>query len=1044
MFKKNSLRKHGSQSPSGSIRAVSGTSPVPSFNAVTNAIKTAGQKDLSDGLDSNLFRVDDLHHYGVSGAVVSFAYDPIQSLLALSTDEGKVYVYGQQRVEAVFELKTHLPITTLKFLRGVFVVAIDAKSTIFTLSLHTNKIISTYVAPALITAIDVDYSLEYLLLGLQTGIVCAFDIERTLFADFQLANLQKEIMPNVETSPVVAARWHPRDFGTILVAYNYVVVSYSIIEAKIIKTFVYDIPKGAPGGENARPEFDRFGVYKPKVRNALWHPNGLNIVVLHEDNSLVFWDAKTETLLQARTLFDTYVNVPANGPSFGSNRRVTPIIKLAWLCQNDPEYTSLLICGGDSEASEGVHNLIRMDFGAAPKYSITSYEKMGKYYAQPIEQRVFPVHSSSNIVDFFPLGESSPYFSGNHNPKIVAVLFENGELKFMNYPTGNLSYTAELFPTTVAWLNPKITCSLSFAVPKTMWLGMLSAKKRKLGALLKGGTPARHRYRKFDLKSVVVTGHENGYVRLWDSSAGELDSDSLFEIDISRILLDDSPEFGIKKVSFAPETAELSCALFNGDVMLFKYQKNRNFLPTVGDLNRRLSSMEIKKNDKLLNDISDRAPRDISEGFLPSSLLRARTGTVTAVCNSSVGFVAVGYEDGTIIVIDRRGPAVIYNDTLKDKGLAIKLVATSIEFANSPQCIEQGALFTMYVGTSIGRLLTYDIARLPNRRYEVKYSDSADANESEILTILPLMADSGRPNYATMGFTPSSETSNLVVTVSSSDIRVLKGSQKVARKNYGKGMVAVGGITGRTIGTNPTNSKVVFALILVLNSNQVKVLSIPALHDIKTLTLPYTLNRRYSSHSSILPMGDVFLRINDTEAALINIMGLRDTGNNAHDVRLFNKDLVIPSHPAVNTMHVMIGNVKVPTYEDFCMVMSGPHRTKATRAEAQLAFAVSPYNPANIKLLGNTATPSSAYYDEEVQMKRQLSYSKPKSPRTGKWFPGVNASMRKAYYNVSDQIDTAQETVDDYATKMKDELNAETTEARNGLLSALVKTKLGI
>lgn len=66
--------------------------------------KQAGiQKDLSAGLDPGLFSIDDIARYGINSQISTLAYEPVQSLLAVGTNEsqfggGQIYVFGKDRV----------------------------------------------------------------------------------------------------------------------------------------------------------------------------------------------------------------------------------------------------------------------------------------------------------------------------------------------------------------------------------------------------------------------------------------------------------------------------------------------------------------------------------------------------------------------------------------------------------------------------------------------------------------------------------------------------------------------------------------------------------------------------------------------------------------------------------------------------------------------------------------------------------------------------------------------------------------------------------
>ncbi|GME74125.1 unnamed protein product [Ambrosiozyma monospora] len=392
--------------------------------------------------------------------------------MAVCTEFNHVLIFGQSRVSFTLKLTSVNAIRGLRFVKGLYLIAIDSVSTIYVISLNEKKVVRTLTAKLPITAFETDYSLEFVYIGLTNGMVRAFDVETGNDCVLGFREQQKKYFPFETDVHVSSIKLHPRDLGTLLISYTKITVAYNLAENKVINSFVYVLPETAQGGENAKYEYNTKGEYVPYVTQSLWHPNGLHLLTVHDDNSIVFWDFKSGTQLVARTLFDSYVDSPTGQRMKPETKRMTPITKVSWICEKNPEYTSLLILGGDAYESEGFHQLVRIDFGKMVSYSMTSYDNMGKYYAQPKNQNIFAIHSSSSIIDFDPLGEESPYFDGNHDPKLIAIILRDGSLKFLNYPQGNLSFKASYFPATLSWLNPKITCSSSSYIDKRVLNGI--------------------------------------------------------------------------------------------------------------------------------------------------------------------------------------------------------------------------------------------------------------------------------------------------------------------------------------------------------------------------------------------------------------------------------------------------------------------------------------------------------------------------------------------------------------------------------------------
>lgn len=93
------------------------------------------------------------------------------------------------------------------------------------------------------------------------------------------------------------------------------------------------------------------------------------------------------------------------------------------MCENNPEYTSLLI-SHKPVGQDGNQSLTMMDLGYTPRYSITSYDGMKNYYANPKQMKIFPLTTNMPIVKVLPIPRQSPYFAGCHNPGLILLILE--------------------------------------------------------------------------------------------------------------------------------------------------------------------------------------------------------------------------------------------------------------------------------------------------------------------------------------------------------------------------------------------------------------------------------------------------------------------------------------------------------------------------------------------------------------------------------------------------------------------------------------------
>lgn len=111
----------------------------------------------------------------MNSRICVIAYDPVQSLIAVGTSDsqfgsGRIYIFGQRRVSVVFDLPRKASAKFLYFCADKL-VSVDSKSELCIFSLETKKTLTSYAPPSHVSAVAVDPSLDYVMLGLQNGML---------------------------------------------------------------------------------------------------------------------------------------------------------------------------------------------------------------------------------------------------------------------------------------------------------------------------------------------------------------------------------------------------------------------------------------------------------------------------------------------------------------------------------------------------------------------------------------------------------------------------------------------------------------------------------------------------------------------------------------------------------------------------------------------------------------------------------------------------------------------------------------------------------
>lgn len=727
--------------------------------------KQAGiSTDLSAGIPADSFNIDDLTRYGINSQISCLAYDPVQSLLALGTRSsqfgpGQIYVFGRNRIQVILSLpsKRGANVQDLQFCADKL-VCLDSRHDIAVYSLELKALIAAHSPPGLATVLCTDPMLDYALLGMQSGDILAYDLDRESMTHFRISNLWRDYDSRAKLSEVVALQFHPRDIGTLLIGYTHGAVIYSFKLEKALRYFQYEVPRGAPGGDGDPTATNT--VRRPRLTQALWHPTGTFVMTGHEDSSIVFWDtSKDGRMLMARTLTDTNIAMPGAvtgnvGQAPGTLAVKEPLFKVAWCANQDPEDTGILISGGQSTQAP-TKGLTLFEMGRTPIYATSTWEVLTQYFDSPKRQRILPTPPGAEVIDFCLIPRTSPHFAGAHDPIAAIALLSSGELLTLSFPSGMpISPTNQLHPS-LTLVHPFIKHIDIAQFERERWLGM-TERRQKGPLILKGGVEGARTLRRFEDRNIVSAVHADGTIRIWDSGFNdELENDKVIQVDVGRAVGHfDNVE--ATQTSLSSASRELAVGLKSGELVIFRWGVNRNA--------GREPPPPHPNQIGALTSIADRVEPSLLEGLVPFTLLDQKDGPVTAVRMSDIGFVAASFEGGNVVIIDMRGPAIIYTASVSDfskgerKGSLRRRPssaagskpewATMMEFSIMTLDGENYSSILLHVGTNLGHLGTFKILPDPSGKYTVQYAGSV-ALDNRILYIAPLNSDSGRPASAT-------------------------------------------------------------------------------------------------------------------------------------------------------------------------------------------------------------------------------------------------------------------------------------------------------
>lgn len=667
---------------------------------------------------------------------------------------------------------------------------------------------------------------------------------------------------------------------------------------------------------------------KPALTQAVWHPTGTFILTGHEDSSIVFWDPKDGRVVMARTLQDTNVDKPGGGSTShgvgpGTFAFKAPLFRIAWCANQDPDDTAILIAGG-APMNLPTKGLTLFEMGRTPVYATSSWQILSGHFESPKRQRILPTPPGAEVVDFCLIPRSSPHFAGAHDPIAVIALLSSGEIITLSFPSGiPITPTNQLHPS-MTFVHPFITHTNLAPIERTRWLGM--TEKRAHGPFfLKGGAGAKNPLKRFESRNIVQTAHADGTVRLWDTGHGdEIENESLLQVDVS-LAVGRHEDVDVNKLSLSGATGELAVGLKTGEVVVFRWGHNK----TAG----REPPPPTANFPNQLTNVTERRDATLSEGLFPFTLLNEQNGPVSALKLSDVGFVAAGFEGGSLCIVDLRGPAVIYSAKVSDfikvdkRGSFRRSSAQSTTKPQFPTVLEFSVMtldgddyssILLHVGTNLGQIATFKLLPDPSGRYSVQYAGSSSLDD-KVIRIAPLTAETGRPAFATQtsvaNLRNGIKVNGVILAVTQSGARLFRpAAHKGAHKTFDEFLC--------DSATVVRYEEMGYALLGLFGDGYARAYSIPALKEIGAIKVSGIFDVRRFPEAIITNTGDILGWKGPAEMALINVFG---TGRNlfvnsltprilsltlrslaSKDI-LFNPDNSVPARPTISNLQWISG-----------------------------------------------------------------------------------------------------------------------------------------
>ncbi|KAH8835562.1 lethal giant larvae like, C-terminal-domain-containing protein [Flagelloscypha sp. PMI_526] len=680
-----------------------------------------------------------------------------------------------------------------------------------------------------------------------------------------------------------------------------------------------------------------------------------------------------------------------------------PIYKLSWSGysnSSDPRggETTLAVFGGLASVDHGISTFLLPCFNPNDPTLPHTGSGIGSYWREAIRASLTPqkeyFYSLATVPqDFFLAPKDSLQFSGTFNPQAILFLLESPDgarvVKAFEYPPPlfdssdaphaevnsghsveddlaatlhDLALTSDARAIGLPSGLLQASCGLVDGQVLTMDVDVYDAVHATAAQyaqptfLLQGGLACSDeaqannlKFTKYDPRRMLVTKHRDLSIQFHDISStllAGIQPHSLqhdfpqplpgLTIHVDSLLQDPAlskkvPTVNeIEAVHVALEAQETAVVLHSGDIVLYRVP----------------SSIGMPDNDPVEEElILLRGVHSPNLAFQPVFALNAKRGSVTACAISDVGFLAAGYADGTLIIVDMRGPKIIYKteNPAQEKRRSVLLhTRTSDKVASLTWTISglsndpvlglrllavyessQASLF--HIAKRSGNIWTSTV--VPSKLESTAHPLSCGSFIFEVKTGRPVNASRSLFARVVNGASPSSSTSVwLSVGQKGAKVTLDINGERIARADWGSKH-------GHVVASQVVERQGSHSLVLVTDTNEVLAYSLPHLEFISKWTSPLT------GRPSIDAFGDLVCWVPDPSKAIVTraeygtLFNLRRSYNLPHiDLSVSKPGLLTAPAPVSMGPTSYVGSwisvftVKSITGEEVDLILGGPNR----------------------------------------------------------------------------------------------------------------------
>ncbi|XP_054731427.1 syntaxin-binding protein 5 isoform X1 [Anastrepha obliqua] len=601
--------------------------------------------EIPEHLKPEHFTLKRTFRHGFPYCPTAFAFDPVQRLLVIGDKSGFIRILGRPGVDAQakHEGESECAVILTEFLinEGALVtVTADDTLHLWNIRQKTPQVVqSLKFQRERVTCIHLPVGSKWLYVGTEKGNIHVVHVETFTLSGY-IINWNKaiEVVRTSHPGAVIALCDNPIDANKLLIAFECGLLVLWDLKSKCA-------------------EF-RWQAAEP-VKSVAWHYEGKYFISSHTDGSICTWP--TKPIPKPQSVICPHAKVSKEGVV----EKCKPIYKVDLkTSQMGDSFT--IFSGGMPTEKSSKSNCITVMVGKS-----TTVLEM-----------------EHAVMDFIILCEN-PWLCETQEPYAIAVLLQYDlvliDLLTPGFPCFESPYPMDLHESPVTCCTYLTDCP-SDLVPAFYSVGRTTTSK-KTGFSerewpISGGEwfPASCSY-----SEIVITGHQDGTLKFWDSGAGTLQI--LYKLKTAKVFerpKNPHPDSGIdnplaiQHIYLCSESRRLCVAGAVGQVMLFKFRKGEstsevlsleipilyeNFddiygtSPECDFIPHQVQKTESSESDKTDCPLKVKVGAQRKPAGFQSQLVCLTTGPnrrnvqVTSLCiNSSYGLMAYGTEYGLVVI----------------------------------------------------------------------------------------------------------------------------------------------------------------------------------------------------------------------------------------------------------------------------------------------------------------------------------------------------------------------------------------------------------